>query len=337
MRNLETAAKSVAFIGFSANPEIVIETNRLDESEKAPLGEMKCELGGTSSNVALAMARMGLPTTLYTLSGCNGDFFTHSFRYAIKHADERINVVDFPVLEHGHMAFIPIDGLKRKSQVFGYKGKIQQEKVAEHLETIKKDSQENVWRIATGVRTSEVELVKALFGENHLGYRYLNPKMELIESKEIFFSLLKQTDILVVNDEEYAACVKNLGICSGSYMHTRFGISLVVITKDERGGEFSLVNKVVNVKQKFDAYTGFITEGSEIHQTSAGDWFAGALVGSLFETGKSSLEINEEEITNAIYFATKVSGKKVTMPGSSNGPNENDLKCMKEERLREVS
>lgn len=336
MKKLEIVDQSKAIIGFSANPEIIIRINRLVESEKAPLGGMTCELGGTSSNIAKAMAKMGIQSTLYVLTGYNDDFYTHCFRYALEHSHEKIKTIDFPVLERGHMGFIPIDGIKKMSQVFGYKGKVQPDKVHLCTEIIKNDFNQTAWRIATGVRPSEVELVKALFGENQKGFRYLNPRMDLIESKNVFFDLLEQTDVLVVNRDEYEACIKYKEICSRSGIQKLFGVSLVVVTKDKNGGKFSLQNKLTDTNEKFDAYTDYIEEGKEIYPTGAGDWFAGSLISSLIETKKSIYEITKSEIIDAIYFASKIAGKKITIVGAGNGPSESDIQKIKEEHLKEV-
>ncbi|MFA6392800.1 MAG: PfkB family carbohydrate kinase [Candidatus Paceibacterota bacterium] len=325
MEKVKEIGKPMAFIGFSANPEIIVRINRLEESEKAPLEEMTCELGGTSSNVAKAMAKMGIQSTLYTLTGYNDDFYTHCFRYALKYSHEKIQTVEFPILEQGHMGFIPIDGIKKSSQVFGYKGNLLPSKISDCIKIIEQDVGKNVWKIATGTRPSESDLVKALFGENHKGFRYLNPRMDLIQSKEIFFNLLRQTDVLVINHAEYEACTHYKEIGSRADIQKMFGVSLVVVTKDRDGGKYSLSNNVTEVTEKFDAYTDYIFDGEEIFPTGAGDWFAGSLISFFVKTGKSILEITEEEIKEAIYFAAKVAGKKITMRGAGNGPSGCDL------------
>jgi sugar/nucleoside kinase (ribokinase family) len=320
---MEKIEKPMAFIGFSANTEIIVRIDRLRESEKAPLEEMTCELGGTSSNVAKAMAKMGIPTTLYALTGYNDDFFSHCFRYALKKSPG-INTIEFQILEQGNMAFIPIDEVKKVSQVFGSKGKIQPDKIASCIEIIKNDVAENVWRIATGVRSPEVELVKALLG-NHRGFRYLNPRVDLIQSKEIFFDLLKQTDVLVINHAEYIACISHKEINSRSDIQKMFGVSLVIVTCDQYGGKFALANDFTDTKRQFDACTDYITDGVEIFPTGAGDWFAGALISCFVKLGKSILEITNEEIIDAVYFASRVAGKKITIRGAGNGPSESEL------------
>lgn len=318
-----TTEKPFVKIGFSANPEIIVRINGLEEAEKAPLEEMTCELGGTSSNMAKAMAKMGVEAKLYALTGYNDDFYSHCFHYAMKHS-LGVKTIEFPILEQGHMAFIPIDGVKKVSQVFGYKGKIQPDKIASCVEIIKNDVEKNVWRIATGVRPPEVELVKALLG-NHRGFRYLNPRVDLIQSKEIFFDLLKQTDVLVINHAEYIACTSHKEINSRSDIQKMFGVSLVIVTHDSDGGKFLLTNEFTETRGQFDACTDYITDGVEIFPTGAGDWFAGALISCFVKLEKSIFKITKEEIIDAITFASRVAGKKITMRGAGNGPSESEL------------
>ena len=315
-----------AVIGFSANPEIIVRINRFDEFEKAPLNEMTCELGGTSANFAKALGKMGIESELYALTGCNDDFNTHCLKFALKKSHEKIHVFEFPIMDQGHMGFIPIDGTKKTSQVFGLKGIIQSTNINDCINIIKKkDTEKNIWRVATGVRSAEVELVKALFGDKHKGFRYLNPRIDLIQSKEIFFSLLEQTDILVMNHAEYEACTHYKEIGSRADIQKNFGVSLVIVTKDKDGGKFSLINQRTNISEKFDACIDYITDAKEIFPTGTGDWFGGALISYLIKTRKSIFEISEKEIKEAILFASKIAGKKVTMRGAGNGPAESDL------------
>lgn len=309
-------------IGFSVNPEMIAVYNRISEEEKPALQGMTCQLGGTSSNVATALAQMNVKTKLFTLTGYNDDFYTHCLKYALKNSHPKVLSVNFPILEQGHMGFIPVDGIRMNSQVFGSKGKIQIDKLDDCLELIKQEK-ENIWRVATGVRPSEISLVKALFGEKHRGYRYLNPRMDLIVEKEIFFDLLSKTDILVLNQREYDVCINYQELNSMQDMQKKFGISLIVVTKDKDGGKYFLCNKVTKTREKFEAYLDY--SATEIFTTGAGDWFAGAMISSLVKTEKSILEITEAEIKNAIYFAAKVAAKKITIMGAGNGPYEWDL------------
>lgn len=313
-----------ADIGFSVNPEMRPIYDRLSEEEKAPLLGLTCQLGGTSSNVAHALANMGIKTKLYALTGYNDDFNTHCFRYALKHSPENIIPIDFNILEQGHMGLIPYDGIKKTSQVFGYKGLIQPAKIPTCLEIIKKRKGKRIWKVATGVRPPEIELVKALFDGNK-GFRYLNPRVDLIKEKEIFFDILKETDVLVLNQIEYDSCVNYQELNSMADIQQKFGVSLVIVTKDKDGGKFSLSNKIASVRGKFEAYSDYIKVGEEIFPTGTGDWFGGSFLSVIIKLKKSIYEVTETEINEAINFARKVAGKKITMMGAGNGPRKSDL------------
>ena len=313
-----------AIIGFSVNPEIRATYDRMTEDEKAPLLGLTCHLGGTSSNVAHALSNMGLQSKLYAMTGYNDDFNTHCFKFALEHSPENIIGADFNILEQGHMGFIPSDGIKKTSQVFGLKGLIQSDKISDCLGILKSETSPRVWRIATGVRPAEVSLVKALFNGN-VGFRYLNPRMDLIIEKEIFFDLLGQTDILVVNQKEFDACTNYQELNSMADIQEKFGVSLVIVTKDKDGGKFSLTNPVTRVRGKFEACTHYLKKGEEIFPTGTGDWFGGSFMSIIIKLEKSIYEINENEINQAINFARLVAGKKVTMEGPGNGPKESDL------------
>ena len=318
-------------IGFSVNPEIRTVYNRTSNEEKAPLLDFTCDLGGTSANVARALANMGIPTRIYALTGFEDDLNTHNFRYALKHSPNNISSVDFKILEKGHMAVIPVDGIKKTSQVFGYKGKIQTNKIANCVHAIKNNHKENVWKVATGVRPPEIELVKALFN-NSGGFRYLNPRIDLIKEKDLFFDILRQTDILIMNQEEFDVFMNYSEINSMSDIYEKFLIDLIVVTKGEEGGKFFLCNNNTTqvepdaiIYGKYEARIDYINKGEEIYPTGTGDWFGGALLSFIIKTGKSIHDITECEIWEAINFARAVAGKKVTMAGPNNGPKENDL------------
>lgn len=310
-------------IGFSVNPEMKMVYDRTCNEEKAQLLDFTCDLGGTSANTAKALSNMGIPSRLYALTGYNNDLNTVNLRYALDHSPDNISTVEFNILEKSHLGFTPVDGVKKTSQVFGFKGQLQTNKIQNCVQAIKKNSKKNVWKVATGVRPQEVELVKALFGESY-GFRYLNPRINLIKEKKIFFDLLKQTDILVMNQAEFDACSNYEEVNSMDDLHEKFGISLIIVTKSEEGGKFSLKNNS-KIQGKYDACFDYIKDGVEIYQTGTGDWFGGSFLSIIDKTEKSIYDVNEDDILKAINFARRVAGKKVTMAGPNNGPKECDL------------
>jgi sugar/nucleoside kinase (ribokinase family) len=279
--------------------------------EKAPLTSIKAGIGGTSANVALAIQTFGGSSKLLSLTGEGDDFETHTLEYVLRNC--KIPYKNFPILTTSHIALLPDDGIQTK-KVFGLKGKILQDKLEGTFLEIEKEVGQ--YRIATGVRVEEVELVKYLFNK-HAGFRSLNPRMELIKNKPIFYDLLKSTDLLILNMVEYQTCK----VTSPSSLHEH-GPSLVIVTDSDNGGMFS--HKDTGAKT-FPACLDYVSSNAKLFSTGAGDWFHGAFISRCMKFGKSFERLALSEILDFISFAAKVAGKKITMEGASNGPGEFDL------------
>lgn len=303
--------QNTALVGFSINPELYTQYDGRTQQEKANLTSIKARIGGTSANVATAIQKFGGQSKLLALKGEGDDLQTHILEYVLRTCN--ISYKNFPILDTGHIALIPEDGIQQK-KVFGLKGKLNKEKIPETLVEI--DKENGKWRIATGVRTEEVELVKHLFNK-HVGHRSLNPRMELVKNKSVFLDLLNNTDLLILNMAEYQACQ----VVSPSELH-KHGPSLVVVTNGEEGGLFS---HKTNGSEFFPACNDYIKSDTKLFNTGIGDWFHGSFISKCMELGKPFSELNLEEITNFVQFAAMVAGKKITMEGASNGPGLEDL------------
>jgi len=299
-----------ALVGFSINSEIVPNYDGRTALEKAPLLSIKAFIGGTSANVALAIQTFGGYSKLLALKGEGDDLESHILDYVLRNC--RIPYKNFPILDTSHIALIPNDGIQ--TRIFGLKGKILQHKLKQTIVEIEKE--EGQWRIATGVRVEEIELVMSLFNK-HAGFRSLNPRMELIKNKIVFNEILKNTDLLIINMAEYRECK----VTSPAELH-QFGPSLVIVTDSEKGGMFS--HKTTGA-QVFPAYTDYIKNGEPLFTTGAGDWFHGTFISKCMVLNKPFDELSAPEILDFISFAAKVAGKKITMEGASNGPTRYDL------------
>lgn len=300
----------IALVGFSINSEIIPSYDGRTPLEKAPLASIVANIGGTSANVALAIQTFGGSSKLLALMGEGDDLQTHILKYVLRNC--KIPYIDFPILSTSHIAFIPEDGIQ--TRVFGLKGKILDQKLSSTIDEISKET--GKWRIATGVRIEEVELVLSLFNK-HIGFRSLNPRMELIKNKPVFFELLKSVDLLILNMAEYRECK----VTSPSELH-KYGPSLVIVTDSENGGMFSHKKTGAEI---FPACTDYIKEESRLFTTGAGDWFHGSFISKCMEIGKPFSELDLSEITDFVTFAARVAGKKITMEGASNGPSNDDL------------
>lgn len=298
-----------ALVGFSVNAEIVQTFNRMTEAEKGELKSIKCDLCGTSANVARALNKLGQQSKVLALTGINNDFESHILRYALK--DHAIPFEEFRILDHSHISVYPIDGLPTQ-KIFGSKGEIISSMIPSMITEIK--DLESSWRIATGVRTPEIPFIESFF-ESNFGYRTLNPRVELIENKKVFFELLKKTDCLIVNHAEYDACK----VASVSEIHN-LGPRIVIVTQNKYGGWFSVKGNEV---ERFDPCIDYIN--GKIFEVGSGDWFSGGFHTFCMEINKSIFELDLTETRDAILFGARVSGKKITMQGAANGPSKEDL------------
>jgi fructose-1-phosphate kinase PfkB-like protein len=312
--------KSVT-IGFSINPEIIPEFDRMTQSEKAELYKIECSLGGTSANVAKAIYNLSeiKPEVLALTSEDERDFNTNCLRFASE--DYPIHLCEIPIMNKSNIALIPIDGLTHSSSVWGFKGKINKEKIGAFLENIRQ--KKSTWKIATGVRPEEFLFAEALFSGD--GCKSLNPKENLIVEKDLFFSLLKRTDLLILNMREYELFTQTHNEINSMGDMINLGPKMIIVTNGEKGGKFHIKNKTGELREKFSSVTSYQKLESGVYATGTGDWFNGGFTSYCLNIGKTIDDIDGSEVQSAINFAAKVGGKKVTMLGASNGPSKLDL------------
>lgn len=303
--------KNSAIVGFSANAELVFHYDRMSTAEKGKLEQYDVALGGTSANVARVITKLGQKAKLLALTGVGNDAESNSLRFVLD--QYQVPYEEFKILNKSHFSILPIDGLP-KPKIFGEKGKIQEEFLDKVIQSI--ENRDETWRIATAIRPEEMSLVKTLFNK-HEGYRTLNPHMTLISNEDCFKEVLLRTDMLIVSSDEFDAC----NVASIEHIH-EFGPHLVVVTQDERGGIFSIKGLR---PEKFLPCTSYIREGMNVYGPGAGDWFSGGLHTYFLENERSIFDLSLSKIKDAINFAAKVAGKKVTMPGATNGPGKEDL------------
>lgn len=311
LKIMEIKHKSQALIGFSVNAEIIQTYDRMSIKEKGVLESLEVDLCGTSANVARAITKLGGLSKVLALTGVGDDFESMSLRWALK--NYKMPYREFQILSSSHISVFPIDGLNR-NKVFGKKGKINESKVDEVITGI--ESETGLWRIATGVRPEEIPFVRALFN-SHVGYRSINPRLNLIEKREDFFSILKVSDLLILNEAEFSGC----NVAHISELHG-FGPSVVIMTKEKYGGVFSLKGRSPEV---FQACTKYSENCKQLYTIGAGDWFHSAFLVRCMEAGKPFGELSVKEIRDFINFAARVAGKKITMPGSGNGPSIDEI------------
>ncbi len=302
-----------AIVGFSANSELVLTYDRITSLEKGDLEFMEVNLGGTSANVATAIQTLGGKSHLLTLTGNEETFETYVLDYVFKKF--KIPFTKFPILDKSNISIIPIDGLSpEESKVFCSKGLIREDLIAKTIKEIKKLS--NGLRIATGVRLGEIELVKAFFN-NRKGYRSLNPRIELIQKRDVFKDIMTHTDIIFLNSSEYEECL----VTSPEDLH-EYGPHIIVVTAGDKGGMVSLKG---HGAERFEACKVYTQPEIPIHTTGAGDWFQGGFHYNFMKMGKSLMELTMEDLLESADFGARVAGKKITMLGAHNGPTASQI------------
>jgi sugar/nucleoside kinase (ribokinase family) len=301
-------------VGFSVNTELSITADWRNQTEKLLGKDIDFRIGGTSVNVSVAMQTFGgsgSSKILALVGNDDSEFTTRNLNFEL----QKLNIphVLYPILEKSHFAFSPVNGETQKKISIGYKGKINCSDIKPILSDIKK--QTGLWRIATGVRPEEAIFIECLFDKSP-GCRSLNPRDILAEDKQVFPSLLKKTDLLIFNMEEFNACE----VASISDFH-KLGPVLVIVTDGKKGGIFSHRNFGV---ERYQA-TNYVPEDAPTYTIGAGDWFHASFVAMARENNKPYSELSHEELLEFINFASKVAGKKVTMNGSINGPTRDML------------
>lgn len=303
--------ENIALVGFSVNAEVSVSFDANTKLEKAPFDSIDAGLGGTSANVALAIQTFGGKSKLLAPMGEVDDFKTHTLEFVLRNC--KIPYQRFQILSSSHIAFLPNSSGQTKT-VFGLKGEILEQKLQQTFAEIDKET--GLWRIATGVRLEEIKLVKHLFNK-HIGFRSLNPRMELIRNTNIFQQVLQSTDLLILNEAEYRLCQ----VTSPDKLH-EFGPSLVIVTDGENGGMFSCRETGA---ERFNACLDYTSENTKIFTTGAGDWFHGAFLSKCMDNKKPFSVLTRDEISLFIAFAARVAAKKITKEGASNGPSLLDL------------
>lgn len=295
-------------VGFAVNPEVVAEFDSRQGDEKLPLQSFHIDLSGSSADVAIALKSLGRAPLLLGLVGresSDEDFLLSSVL--------RRSAIPFhgiPILDRTSIAVLPIDR-GGKSRVAGRRGNIIDELVSGVGETIRSYvGGSNNFRIATGVRINEVPLALELFKGAGEGCCVLNPNIALCEEVKIFRTLLRETDVLVINEHEF----KKTGFHSIDEIHG-FGPKTVIVTEAKRGG-------VCSHHGKFIRYDAVNIPDKDTYLPGAGDWFLGGFL-SVFKSNIT--EASPSTISSALNFAAKVSGIKVTMRGAANGPTLADL------------
>ncbi len=300
---------------FIVGPSVGFETywdidqdKQLPHYSKIQAEEYRTEIGGSSYNITMALVKQGCNADLLQFIGKGTDDLYGNLLRSISVPGVRTTTI--PCLCHTHTSSIhrTRKGEHQEEHVLEFKGSMNTNAFYEHREVIKSTYDGYEWKIASGIRDSNEEMLFLV--DNFCGgsTNVLIPKIDLIKSDH-WKNVIPLMDIIFMNSAEFNSIPMKIKD------YHELGLPLLVITNGEKGGKFSFNGKV----KEYEAINlGF----SEIYETGAGDWLAGSCCASLKKQGiKRIRETGIDKITEAILYASKVTGVKVGMPGASNGPS----------------
>lgn len=165
--------------------------------------------------------------------------------------------------------------------------------------------------LATGVIPEESDLAFAMFTSGcSNGTHVLNPRRSLIEDKAAFTKLLKTTDILAVNEDEFCGFSGNGHVTFDDMTKIHgLGPKIVLVTRDSKG---AMLTTTDGLRLEQPA----IESGKMVDEVGAGDCFL-----SYFILG----QLLELDLEKSMKLAAIAAGIKVTKVGGSNVPTKEEI------------
>lgn len=304
-----------AIVGFSVNAELELAVKNTPGPKKA-LDHMGLCLSGSSGNVTMALKKLGNhPHLLGLVAVRGGEMADRLLDEAVAQSD--VTFTPVRVLAHTNICVIPVVG-KANGEAWGKRNQVVHSVVPRALQNLPRPEigvgpGPQTFTVITGLRAVETVFAKTLLARTQPGYRVLNAKDTCCAGRELK-KILPLVDLLVLNWREF----KETGM-EFSELHSR-GPRIIVVTDGERGGLFHF-----HSGQSVYLFNPVSFPGGRF-ETGAGDWFLGALVSELIRIRKSVFTVNPMQFQEVVNFATKVAGKKITIPGGGNGPTRSQLR-----------
>ncbi len=304
-------------VGFSANPEVVVKYDSTLHSAKVPAESFSFGLSGTSVNLCSALREFGHQSLLLATAGNGDDTKTHLLRHLLKR--NGVKHVLMPIRQQTNAALVRIDGGVHMPAI-GLKSHLVLGKVPNAVKKIQRAVSENVgWRVATGLISDELPLAIALF-EGREGQRVLNPRESLMTQPDCAKLVLRQTDVLVCNADEFRAFTGNARVTheTAEAVHG-LGVKLLIVTNSSHGAYLSFGGHIAHIP----SYT---KGGVMVSEVGAGDWFTGGLLGFLCDKGvNNTRQLSFPLVLEAAHFAAVTAGLKVAKSGGNNGPTRTEV------------
>lgn len=309
--------------GFGFNMEFPHEFHK-NGSQKGHLDRWDLIPSGSTGNIGTFLTRFLGAENVQLIVSLEKENTKKSKIAEVVLSSEGLNFTALRILENTPFATYPyrVD----PHTLYGDGGIIthSQEIILSEVEKIK--NLRSKWRIASGVRSTLLPVLKVFFCEEHDGFRSLCPNPQLFEDSHVMLETLKKSDFLIMNEGEF----KKMGI-SISNLH-KMGMEIFVVTKGKNGGTAYLCNSSTrNISLRIDFKAPDVLR--DIFSIGAGDWWHAALVGFWIKNGISFKEVDKISFLGAIEFANQVVAKKLLFPGGSVGPSVEEILAIEEKTL----
>lgn len=293
-------------VGFSGNLEDTAFINPHSQAEKFAVRSRRRGFGGTSINVARQLVELGMSPSCMVTVGEDTDAQTlHEIMKQQKLTSYLINCREYT--SHAYVRIIQ-DG---QQDIF--RRTIDSDKApyvrfpVGSVAQISRFPLRSGCAIATGCTVEEEPLITAMF-ENAVT-KVLNPRESLCANTEVFRRLLRNTDILCLNEGEIRSALKIGDAYSVSHIHlaelAEMGPRIVIATLGREGAivfkKWRDTGSVVTTMAYF--------AGEAKDETGAGDAFL---------SGFLACHLHGFPLPDAANFARVVAGIKVTKIGGSN-------------------
>ncbi len=285
--------KKVVVVG-SINMDLVTVCERAPKGGETLFGHEFFQVpGGKGANQAVAIGKLGTKITM--LGKVGKDSFGKELINSMK-----TNGVDITHIEEGEKStgiakiIVEENGQNRILVVSGANSEVDKEYIDRHLDVIK-ECDILVTQLEVPIETVGYALKKAKeFGKKTI----LNPA----PAKKLDDEIIKNSDLIIPNESELEVLTEietetEDGIKRASKKLLDMGVKNLIVTLGSKGS--------LHLNKENSEYH-FAYKVKAIDTTAAGDSFIGGLVRKL----------DEENISEAIEFATKVSAIAVTKKGA---------------------